>query len=68
VATKRQTSSRRAAAPANGVPAHPAGTGWRSRVHKPAETDPKKRVEAIHEAASLIKTDARIDTITLGRD
>jgi hypothetical protein len=72
VATKRQTSSRRAAAPVNGIPAHPAhpaGTGWwRSRVHKPAETDPKKRVEAIHEAASLIKTDARIDTITLGRD
>lgn len=42
--------------------------GWRSRVHRPAETDPKKRVEAIHQAASLIKTDARIDTITLGRD
>jgi hypothetical protein len=61
MAAKRQTPSTR-------TPAAPARRGWRSRVHKPAETDPNKRVEAIHEAASLIKTTARIDTITLGRD
>ena len=65
MATKRQNSSRRAAPTAA---QNAANNGWRSRVHKPAETDPKKRVEAIHEAASLIKTTARIDTITLGRD
>jgi hypothetical protein len=37
-------------------------------VHKPAETDPKKRVESVRRAATRIKTTARIDTITLGRD
>jgi len=37
-------------------------------VHTPAETDPKKRVQAIRRAATRIKTTARIDTITLGRD
>jgi hypothetical protein len=37
-------------------------------VHKPAETDPKKRAKAIKRAGSIIKTTARIDTITLGRD
>ena len=41
---------------------------WRSRVHKPTETDPKKRVESVRRAATRIKTTARIDTITLGRD
>jgi hypothetical protein len=37
-------------------------------VHEPAETDPKKRVESVRRAATRIKTTARIDTITLGRD
>jgi hypothetical protein len=41
---------------------------WRSRLHKPVETDPKKRAEMIDRATSRIKTTARIDTITLGRD
>jgi hypothetical protein len=39
-----------------------------ARVHKPTETDPKKREAAIDRAASRIKTTARIDTITLDRD
>jgi hypothetical protein len=38
------------------------------RVHKPTVTDPKKRAEKIKRATSRIKTTARIDTITLGRD
>jgi hypothetical protein len=37
-------------------------------VHKPTVTDPKKRAETIERATSRIKTTARIDTITLGRD
>ena len=45
-----------------------AGDGRRLRVHKPAETDPQKRAEAVPEAGSIIETTARIDTITLGRD
>jgi hypothetical protein len=56
----------RPAAPQNGQIA--TGTGWRSRLHTPAESDPKKRAQAIRRAATRIKTTARIDTITLGRD
>ncbi len=56
MATKRQNSARHTAPKAAQAAVN---NGWRSRVHKPTETDPKKRVEAIHQAASLIKTDAR---------
>jgi hypothetical protein len=45
-----------------------ASDGRRLRVHKPVETDPQKRAEAVREAGSMIETTARIDTITLGRD
>ena len=46
-----------------------ASDGWLSPVHKPAEPDPKKRAAAIKRGwVALIKTTARIDTITLGRD
>jgi hypothetical protein len=62
---KRQTSARRAA-PQNGQIA--ASDGWRARVHTPTETDPKKRARAVRQAATRIKTTARIDTVTLGRD
>lgn len=62
MAAKRQNAVRRAAAPA--AP-DAVNNGWRSRVHKPTETDPKKREAAIDRAASRIKTTARIDTITL---
>lgn len=41
---------------------------WRSRIHEPIEKDPKKREESIDRAATRIKTTARIDTITLGRE
>lgn len=65
MAAKRQTSTRRAAS----SPARVAASNGRlSPVHKPAETDPKKRAAAIKRAGSIIKTTARIDTITLGRD
>jgi len=56
----------RRAASQNGQVA--ASNGWRSHVHTPAEPDPKKRAQAIRRAATRIKTTARIDTITLGRD
>lgn len=65
MAAKRQKSTRRT------VPGHPSikiDESWRSRIHKPTETDPKKRAEAVRRAGSIIKTTARIDTITLGRD
>lgn len=62
---KRQTTTRRAA---HRLPSIKVDESWRSRVHKPTETDPKKREEAIDRATSRIKTTARIDTITLGRD
>jgi hypothetical protein len=65
MAAKRQTSSRRAAPSAARVV---ASNGRLSPVHKPAEPDPKKRAAAIKRAGSIIKTTARIDTITLGRD
>jgi hypothetical protein len=65
VAAQRQNSTRRAA---SGAAKAAAGNGQLSPVHKPAETDPKKRAEAIKRAGSIIKTTARIDTITLGRD
>lgn len=65
MAAKRQTSTTRAASSAARVA---ASNGRHSPVHKPAETDPKKRAAAIKRAGSIIKTTARIDTITLGRD
>jgi len=65
MAVKRQNSTRRAASPA---PRFITVNGRRVRLNKPAETDPKKRVEAVRRAATRIKTTARIDTITLGRD
>jgi hypothetical protein len=65
MAAKRQTAARRVASRT----AHVAvDDGWRARVHKPSETDPKKREAAIDRAASRIKTSARIDTVTSGRD
>lgn len=63
MAAKQWTSMKRAAAQ-NGR----AGVDWRSRLHVPAESDPKKRAQEIRRAAKHIKTTARIDTITLGRD
>jgi hypothetical protein len=65
MATKRQTASQR--------PISRNGNGrvpidWRSRIHEPTEKDPKKREESIDRAATRIKTTARIDTITLGRE
>jgi hypothetical protein len=65
MATKQQPSAKRAASPA---PRFITVNGRRRRLNKPAETDPKKRVEAVRRAATRIKTTARIDTITLGRD
>lgn len=65
MAAKRQNSIRRAAPSATRVA---ASNGRLSPVHKPAETDPKKRAAAIKRAGSIVKTTARIDTITLGRD
>lgn len=64
MAAKRQTTTRAASSPARVA----ASNGRLSPVHKPAETDPKKRAAAIKRAGSIIKTTARIDTITLGRD
>jgi hypothetical protein len=61
MAAKRQTT-RRAASEASKI----AASNGR-RVHKPAETDPQKRAQAVREAGSIIKTTARIDTIALGR-
>jgi hypothetical protein len=34
-------------------------------MHKPVETDPQKRAEAVREAGSMIETTARIDTSPL---
>jgi hypothetical protein len=65
VTIAKQRPSTRHAASHNG---QIAGDGWRSRVHTPAEADPKKRAQAIRKAATRTKTTARIDTITLGRD
>jgi hypothetical protein len=62
---KRQNTARHVASRTTHVA---VDDGWRARVHKPAETDPKKREAAIDRAASRIKTTARIDTITLDRD
>jgi hypothetical protein len=62
---KRQKASQRAMS-RNGNGRAPID--WRSRIHKPTETDPKKRAAAVRRAGSIIKTSARIDTITLGRD
>lgn len=64
MAAKRQNTTRRATSAARTA----ASNGRLSPVHKPAETDPKKRAAAIKRAGSIIKTTARIDTITLGRD
>lgn len=63
MAAKRQSPAQRAASRA----AKLAATNGR-RVHRPAETDPQKRAKAVREAGSIIKTTARIDTITLGRE
>lgn len=63
MAAKQRVSAQRAV---TGV-AKIASTNGR-RVHKPIVTDPKKRAETIKRATSRIKTTARIDTITLGRD
>lgn len=65
MAAKRQNPAKRAAPK---LPAIKVDESWRSRVHKPTETDPKKRAEAVRRAGTRIKTTARIDTITLGRD
>jgi hypothetical protein len=65
MAAKQQKSTRRAASSATRVA---ASNGRLSPVHKPAEPDPKKRAAAIKRAGSIVKTTARIDTITLGRD
>jgi len=62
---KRQPASQRSISP-NGNAQPPID--WRSRIHKPTETDPKKRAESVERAATRIKTTARIDTITLGRE
>jgi hypothetical protein len=64
MATKQQPT-KRTASPA---PRFITVNGRRRRLNKPAESDPKKRVEAVRRAATRIKTTARIDTITLGRD
>jgi hypothetical protein len=63
MAVKRQNSSRRPARRAVAV-----DDSWRSRVTKPTVTDPKRRRDTIDRATSLIKSDARIDTVSLGRD
>ena len=63
MAAKRQKSTRRAVSRSGRVT-----VDWRSRIHQPTITDPKKRKETIDRATSRIKTDAQIDTITLGRD
>jgi hypothetical protein len=63
MSVKRQNSAGRAVSEAARVAANHSP---RLRVHKPAETDPQKRAEAVREAGSIIKTTARIDTITLG--
>ncbi len=64
MAAKRQTTGHAA----SGAAKIAASNGKRVRVHRPAETDPQKRAKAVREAGSIIKTTARIDTITLGRD
>ena len=65
MATKRQTASQRSTS-RNGNGRVPID--WRSRIHEPTEKDPQKRAESIDRAATRIKTTARIDTITLGRE
>jgi len=64
MAVKRQNSSRRPARRARVA----VDDSWRSRVTKPTVTDPKRRRDTIDRATSLIKSDARIDTVSLGRD
>lgn len=65
MSVKRQTPARRVAS----EDARVAASNRRHlRVHKPVETDPQRCAEAVREAGSIIKTTARIDTITLGRD
>jgi hypothetical protein len=65
MATKQKNSTKRAVAQA---PRFITINGRRVRLNQATETDPKKRVEAVRRAATRIKTTARIDTITLGRD
>jgi hypothetical protein len=64
MAAKKRTAGQRKAPPAGRA----ASNGRPLDLHTPAETDPKKRVAAVRRAATRIKTTARIDTITLGRD
>jgi hypothetical protein len=65
MATKRQNAARRVASRTTHLA---VDDRWRARVHKPTETDPKKREAAIDRAASRIKTTAHIDTVSPGRD
>lgn len=65
MAAKRQTTPQRSVSRNGNVR---APIDWRSRIHKPTETDPNKRAESIERAATRIKTTARIDTITLGQE
>lgn len=65
MATKQKTASQHSAS-RNGNGRVPID--WRSRIHEPAEKDPKKREKSIDRAATRIKTTARIDTVTLGRE
>lgn len=62
--TRANTSRRATRRPAR----QPATIDWRSRVREPTISDPEQRRKAIDRAGSLIKTTARIDTISLGRD
>jgi hypothetical protein len=64
--TAEQQSSARRAAPQTVQAASSNGRPPRGRT--PVEADTKKRVQAVRRAATRIKTTARIDTITLGRD
>ena len=63
MAAKPKPSSKRAVSRNGRAP-----IDWRSRIHKPAEADPKKRAESVKRAATRIKTTARIDTIHPGQE
>lgn len=60
MAAKRQTASQPSAS-RNGNGRVPID--WRSRIHEPAEKDPKKRAASINRAATRIKTTARLSSI-----
>jgi len=65
MASTRANTSRRAT---HRPRRQPATIDWRARVREPTINDPEQRRKAIEQAGSLIKTTARIDTITLDRD